>query len=63
MSNRLLSLKQASEILGINRGTLYQWKYHKKHLPFVKVGGSIRISEKDLMGFVEKNRIEPDLIT
>ena len=61
LSNRLLTLKQASEILGVNRGTLYQWKWWKRHLPFVKVGRSVRVSEKDLMEFIEKNREEPEV--
>jgi len=57
--NKLLSIKQSAEILGINPKTLYQWKWLKKNLPFIKVGKSLRISEKDLMDFIEKRRKMP----
>jgi len=57
--NKLLSVTQAAEMLGINSQTLYQWRWRKKYLPFIKVGKSLRISEKDLIEFIEKNREEP----
>ena len=59
MNERLLNVKQASEILGIKPKTLYQWKWKGLHLPFVKVGKALRISEKDLLGFIEKKRRSP----
>ena len=55
-NERLLDLKDASKFLGIRRRTLYQWHWRRKNLPFVRVGGSLRISEKDLRDFINKNK-------
>jgi len=54
--NNLLNVKQASEILGIKPRTLYQWKWQKINLCFIKVGRSLRVSKKDLDGFIKKNK-------
>lgn len=58
--DKLLNVKQASEILGIRPKTLYQWKWLKQHLPFVKVGKALRISERDLMNFIERRKRRPE---
>ena len=56
---KLLTVKEASNILGINYKTLYQWSWMKKHLPFIKIGKALRVSEKDLAKFMENNRYMP----
>lgn len=53
---RLLSLEEVGEVLGIKAGTLYQWKWLKINLRFIKVGRSLRVSEKDLTEFIKKNK-------
>lgn len=58
--NKLLNVKQASQILGIQPKTLYQWRWKRLHLPFVKVGKALRISERDLMDFIEKKKRKPE---
>ena len=62
MKEKLLNVNQVSEILGIKPKTVYQWKWMKQHLAFVKVGKSLRISEKDLTDFIERNRRKPEEI-
>jgi len=52
----LLNIKEASKILGIKPKTLYQWKWQKINLCFIKVGRSLRVSNKDLDGFIKKNK-------
>jgi len=59
MKDKLLNVKQVSEILGIKPKTLYQWKWRRLYLTFVKVGGSLRIAEKELMDFIEKRKRNP----
>lgn len=54
--SNLLNVKQASEILGIKPRTLYQWKWQKINLCFIKVGRSLRVSKKDLDRFIKKNK-------
>jgi len=56
---KLLTVKEASEILGINYKTLYQWSWMKKHLPFIKIGKALRISEKDITQFMDSNKSMP----
>lgn len=55
---KLLNVHQAAEILGIKSKTLYQWKWLKKHLPFIKIGKSLRVSARDLNEFINKNKIK-----
>jgi len=57
--DKLLNVQQAAEILGVNVRTLYMWNWMKKNLPFIKVGRSLRISEKDLFDFIEKGKRFP----
>ena len=59
IEDKLLNVKQAAEILGLRPKTLYQWNWLKLHLPFVKVGKSLKISESDLMDFIEKGKRFP----
>lgn len=59
MEEKLLNVKQVSEILGIRPKTLYQWKWQKTNLPFVKLGKSLRIAESDLKKFIEDSKLEP----
>lgn len=56
---KLLNVREAAEILGIKTKTLYQWKWRGKLIPFVKVGKSLRISEKDLLDFIKKQKKFP----
>lgn len=56
VEEKLLNVKQAAEILGLRPNTLYQWKWLKMHLPFVKVGKSLRVSERDLLKFIEEQK-------
>jgi len=53
---RLLNIKEASKILGIKPKTLYQWKWQKINLRFVKAGRSLRVSDEDLDEFIKRNK-------
>lgn len=55
----LLNLREASCLLGITAKTLYQWRWRRQHLPFIKVGRALRISERDLNKFIEKMKEPP----
>lgn len=63
MQEKLLTVREASKILGLKPKTLYQWKWMKQNLVFVKVGKSLRISEKDLRNFIQKNRRKPEQVS
>ena len=55
MEDRLLSPKEVAQILGLSEKTIYMWKWRRLHLPFVKLGNCLRISEKDLQGAIYTN--------
>jgi len=59
MENKLMTIREAAQLLGIRERTLYQWSWLRRSLPFVKVGKSLRIREKDLVAFIEKNTRNP----
>ena len=55
---KLLNLREVSKILRISIPTLYLWKSNKKFLPFIKIGNSLRVSERDLTEFIKKNKVK-----
>ncbi len=57
---KLISVKEASKILGIKIGTLYQWHWLRINIPFIKVGKALKISKKDLMNFIERRKRSPE---
>jgi len=56
MIERLLTIKEIAKILSIRPKTIYQWKWLKKNLTFVKIGRSLRVSERDLIEFIKKGK-------
>ena len=59
MKEKFLNVREVSRILGVKPKTLYQWKWMKQNLIFVKVGGSLKIREQDLLDFIERNTKKP----
>jgi excisionase family DNA binding protein len=52
---RLLSVKEASRMLGISIHTLYSWASQRR-IPFVKCGRRTEFDVKDLEEWIEKNK-------
>ncbi len=57
MQKRLLSVKEASEYLGIKVNTLYSWVSQKK-IDYVKMGRLTKFDIRVLNKFIENNTIE-----
>lgn len=55
---KLYSTEEIAKILNVSKVTVYRLIESKK-IPFYKIKGSIRIAEKDVMEFLERNRVEP----
>lgn len=58
MSNdppRLLTYRQAAEILGVVDRTIYNL-VRRGELPAVRFGGNVRIAPADLQAFIEKSK-------
>jgi excisionase family DNA binding protein len=53
---KLLTVREAAKVLMLSERTLYQWHWLKKRFPFIKVGGALRISEKDLLQYIEDHK-------
>mgnify|MGYP001419416525 CR=1 FL=1 len=58
MEKRLLNIEEASEYLGIPRGSLYKMSWQKR-LPFVvKVGRALRFDKIKMDEWIEENTEE-----
>ena len=54
----LLDNTQAAEFLGVSPTTLTTWRCTKRYdLPYVKIGGSVKYAESDLLRFVERRTV------
>jgi excisionase family DNA binding protein len=51
---RLLTVKEAAEILGLKDSTIRAWLYQRR-LPLVRCGRSIRIPGQAVAEFIEQN--------
>ena len=57
--NELLTRKDAAKFLGISHFTLTQWAVKKTyHLPFIRVGRSVRYELKDLQKFLQDRKVK-----
>lgn len=55
---RLLSVCQAAQYLGISRHTLYSW-VSQRRIPYVKVGRRTMFDREALDGWIEERTVEP----
>ena len=50
---KLYTLKQSADILGVKLGTIKKWVYYDNKLKVVKVGGhAVRITESELKSII-----------
>jgi excisionase family DNA binding protein len=56
--DRLLTISEAAQVLGIRPQTLYLW-VSQRRIPFRKIGRLVRFTESDLQDFVELGRQPP----
>ena len=55
-SQEFVTLEQAGEILGLSKGTLYQYTFNKT-IPYYKPNGrKVYFKVKDLINFMERGR-------
>ena len=52
--NALLTLKEASTLLGISTSTLYKWVHYRK-ITFIKTGRLLKFHLKELQNFISEN--------
>jgi excisionase family DNA binding protein len=54
---KLLSIKDLGEIFNISKTTAYRIVEGRK-IPFYKINGVLRFSEKDILSYLDENRID-----
>jgi excisionase family DNA binding protein len=57
--SRLLCVEQAAERLGVKPATIRSWILKRQKLEIVKVGRLVRITEKSIDEFINKNTMPP----
>ena len=57
MEKRLLNIKEASEYLGIPKGSLYKLVWQRR-IPFVKIGKALRFDKEKIDKWIEENTVE-----
>lgn len=56
-ANELLTAIEAARFLRISVSGVRRLQ-HARHLPFIKVGNSVRFAKRDLMSYIEKRRVK-----
>ncbi|HEU5453000.1 MAG TPA: helix-turn-helix domain-containing protein [Terriglobales bacterium] len=58
---RLLTTKQTSEMLAVPVGTLRYWRNVGVGPAWVKLEGSVRYDERDVLAYINRNRHQPSV--
>ena len=53
----LLTIKEVAELLRVSPQSVRRLQ-QGRHLPFIKVGGSVRFDKSDIINFLKKQRVE-----
>ena len=53
----LLTIKDVAELLKVSQTSVRRLQ-QGRHLPFIKVGGSIRFAKTDIFEYLKKGRVE-----
>ena len=49
----LLTGADVAKLIGVNINTLAVWRHHGKHLPFIKIGRSVRYKYSDVLAYID----------
>jgi hypothetical protein len=52
---KLVTLRNAAEQLNLSLAALPDWRFQRKHLDFVKVGGTVRVTQSSIDKLIEHN--------
>ena len=58
---KLISTKEAAEILGLPEGTLKGWRSREIGPKWIKLGGSVRYDVSDLLDFIKSGTRVPSV--
>lgn len=55
--NKLLTAKEAAQLLGVAEQTLAHWRCNKRRdLPFLKLGKVVRYDAADVQAFIQRHK-------
>jgi excisionase family DNA binding protein len=54
---RLLSVQEAADRLGLKPATIRAWLLRRKNLPFVRCGRAVRIPAESVDQFIQRNTV------
>jgi hypothetical protein len=57
MKTELLTAEDVSNLTGLSLETLAQWRSRKKNIPYLKIGGIVRYSQKDIQVYLDACRV------
>jgi len=57
--SKLLAVEEAAERLGVKPATIRSWILRREKLEVVKVGRLVRITERSIDRFIDRNTIPP----
>jgi excisionase family DNA binding protein len=57
-SIELLTIAEVAKLLKVSVSGVRRLQ-QGRHLPFIRVGGSVRFSKTDIISYLEKRRVEP----
>ncbi len=57
MAEKLMGIKDISEMLGVSVSTLYKWVSEKK-IPFVKIGRLVKFRQSDIEKYLDACKVE-----
>lgn len=60
IDERWLTDVEVAHLTGIKRATLVDHRFHRRGIPFYKVGRAVRYKWKDVKAYMNKHRIETD---
>jgi excisionase family DNA binding protein len=56
-NEKLLSINEAAESLGLRPSTLRKWRLMRRHLGFVQIGRSVRVRQSELQRLIAANTV------
>lgn len=54
--DRLMSIGEAADYLGVKKSTLYSWVFYRK-IPFIKVGRLVKFDLSELQEWIDRKRM------
>jgi len=57
-ASNLMTIAEAARFLRVSISSLRRLQ-QGRHIPFIKVGGSVRFARNDLLAYIEKRRVRP----